>query len=62
MYRVSESDDAIMQSVTNNLGASLIQSIASSSNVTNLQEIREMDDDAENNEEYKEEEEEVKEE
>ena len=61
MYRVSESDDAIMQSVTNNLGASLIQSIASSSNVTNLQEIREMDDDAENNEEYKEEEE-VKEE
>ena len=61
MYRVSESDDAIMQSVTNNLGASQIQSLASSINVTNLQEIREMDDDAENNEEYKEEEE-VKEE
>ena len=56
MYRVSESDDTIMQSLTNNLGASQIQSLASSSNVTNLQEITEMDDDAENNEEYKEEE------
>ena len=56
MYRVSESDDTIMQSITNNLGASQIQSLASSSNVTNLQEITEMDDDAENNEEYKEEE------